>query len=112
MSGGRPRGAKSWHKNPANIAALHMQTIEAHWLIMVDVPPNERYLTAGVKRYLADRAIAHVMRVNAEAVKLGVGSPMKRPNIDQVLIAHRRMGRAKPVRDLVVHRREAVGRER
>jgi hypothetical protein len=98
MSGGRPSGARSWSKNPVNLAALHLQGLEAWWLITGDAPADQCYLSAGVRRYLAGKAIAHVMRVNAEAVKLGVIMPMFRPSVEQVLVAHRRMGRANAVR--------------
>jgi hypothetical protein len=84
MSGGRPKGAISAFKNPANIAALHMQTLEARWL--KHNVRHQRYVPAKVKRQLAELAIKR-------------GSPvMKRPTVEEVLRAYRRMGRAKLVR--------------
>ena len=107
MPGGRPKGSLSWAKTPANVAALHLQGLEAHWLLLDDTPPHERNLTAATMQGLAQLAIAHVMWVNAEAVKLGIASPMQEPSVEEVLIAHRRLGRARPVRELVAHfRRE------
>jgi hypothetical protein len=98
MSGGRPKGAVSKFKNPANIAALSMQALEAVWLIQnaprePDGRHSQRYLTAKVKRHLAERAIERAERMQA------AGRPgMKRPTVEQVLRAHRRMGRAPFVR--------------
>jgi hypothetical protein len=113
MSGGRPKGAISTFKNPVNIAALHMQALEVGWLI--DNAPrwpgrafSQRYLTAKVKRQLAERAIERMERLQGEGFAewmqlagftLEVGSPdMKRPTVEQVLRAHRRMGRTKLLR--------------
>jgi hypothetical protein len=113
MSGGRPKGAISTFKNPVNIAALHMQALEVGWLI--DNAPrwpgrafSQRYLTAKVKRQLAERAIERMERLQGEgfaewmeaaSFTLEVGSPdMKRPTVEEVLRAHRRMGRASFVR--------------
>jgi hypothetical protein len=111
MSGGRPKGAVSAFKNPVNIAALHMQALEAYWVIDRARGPDgrysQRYLTAKVKRQLAERAIERAERLQSEGLAkwmqaVGVtlqGIPiMKRPTVEQVLRAHRRMGRAKLVR--------------
>lgn len=107
MPGGRPKGSLSWAKTPANLAALHLQGLEARWLLLDDTPPHQRNLSAAAMQGLAQLAIAYVMRMNAEAVKRGIASPMQEPSVKAVLIAHRRMGRASAVRELVARfRRE------
>jgi hypothetical protein len=116
MSGGRPKGAISAFKNPANIAALHMQALEMDWLLQ-NAPPWEpgreyalwqRYLPAKVKRQLAEQAIERMEMLHGEGYAewmraagytLEVGPKvLKRPTVEQVLRAHRRMGSAKLVR--------------
>jgi hypothetical protein len=113
MSGGRPKGAISKFKNPANIAALHMQALEVEWLIHTDYndwqpgrPFTQRYLTAEKRRELAAKAIERMVMLHSDGcfselmhiqgyTREVLPRVLKRPTVEQVLRAYRRMGRPK-----------------
>jgi hypothetical protein len=86
---GRPRGALSWWKNSANVAAHHATTLMEIWL----ATSRERRHTVPVKvkRKLVENAIAYLDELHRQSIDQQIPSTWKRPNAKQVLqIVNRR----------------------
>ena len=63
-SRGRPRGSRSWWKNPVNIIALHAQTFIEVYLATSSV--RRHTVPLKIKRQLIEEAIKHLAEVNPQ----------------------------------------------
>jgi hypothetical protein len=61
---GRPRGSKSWWKNPVNIIALHAQTFIE--VCLATSPVRRDIRSVEIKRRLIEAAIKHLAAINPQ----------------------------------------------